>query len=275
MMLTPTPFDMGAIVMGTNSCAVDTVGCHMVSVDPKDLKHLVYSSEKGFGPMSLDEIEVGGDFPLDEMQEKTRTFEFCMEHVDDYFNGKSNLRCTVGTFPEAHSRDYCWGGCPGALQEAMHIFKGYDEDVYSKMKKIHYVVGEITEPLEVHDDEKIIFAGNCTSYHGPINGETVHIESSYKTTSEVNETLTKSNDMLKKTLMSLGNLFRKRKEKYIHLKGCPGSVGDHVHYISFLGKIPNPNFDSRMVFQVNFTYWQMRFFRFVNRLLSLFGMTKR
>ena len=34
MMLTPTPFDLGAIVMGTNSCAVDTVGCHMVHVEP-------------------------------------------------------------------------------------------------------------------------------------------------------------------------------------------------------------------------------------------------
>ena len=45
--------------MGTNSCAVDTVGCHMVNVDPEDLIHLKLTSERGFGPMSLDEIEVG------------------------------------------------------------------------------------------------------------------------------------------------------------------------------------------------------------------------
>ena len=74
MMLTPTPFHLGAIVMGTNSCAVDTVGCHMVNVDPKDLVHLRFSAERGFGPMDIDEIDVRGDFPLEEIQEKTKDF---------------------------------------------------------------------------------------------------------------------------------------------------------------------------------------------------------
>ena len=41
MMLTPTPFPLGAIVMGTNSCAVDTVGCHMVHADPKEVTQFV------------------------------------------------------------------------------------------------------------------------------------------------------------------------------------------------------------------------------------------
>ena len=27
-----------------------------------------------------------------------------------FFADAENLRCTVGTFPEKHSRDYCWGG---------------------------------------------------------------------------------------------------------------------------------------------------------------------
>ena len=75
MMLTPTPFPMGAIVMGTNSCAVDTVGCHMVHVDPQDLLHLKYASQRGLGPMDLDEIEVSGDYPLAEIQSKTALLE--------------------------------------------------------------------------------------------------------------------------------------------------------------------------------------------------------
>ncbi len=89
MMLTPTPFSMGAIVMGLNSCAVDTVGCHMVHVEPNDLIHLRFAAERGFGPMSLDEIEVCGDFPLEEVRDRTRTFELCMEHVDEYFGVKT------------------------------------------------------------------------------------------------------------------------------------------------------------------------------------------
>ena len=72
MMLTPTPFPMGAIVMGTNSCAVDTVGCHMVHVNPEDIIHLRYASERGFGPVNIGEIDVSGDFPLEEVREKAQ-----------------------------------------------------------------------------------------------------------------------------------------------------------------------------------------------------------
>lgn len=272
MMLTPTPFDMGAIVMGTNSCAVDTVGCHMVHVEPNQVKHLELSSKAGFGPMDINEIEVGGDFPLIEMQEKTRNFEFCMEHIDDYFNEISNVKCTVGSFPEQHSADYCWGGCPGALEEAMHIFKGYYPNVYRDIKKIRYVVGEVEGPLELEDDERVLFIGACTKWEGEIDGKKVKIESSYKSTNEVDETKTKSNDMIKKNLGSFLNLFRKRSARYIHLKGCPVSVGDHVHYLSSLGKVGNPNFDRRMVFHVNISYIQMRVRRFINRFLSILGI---
>ena len=70
MMLTPTPFLLGAIVMGTNSCAVDTVGCHMVRVNPNDLIHLKYASQRGYGPMALDQIDVGGDYALEAIQKK-------------------------------------------------------------------------------------------------------------------------------------------------------------------------------------------------------------
>jgi uncharacterized protein (DUF362 family) len=136
MMLTPDPFPLGAIIMGTNSCAVDTVCCHMVSVDPSDLKHLALTSQRGFGPMNINDIEVSGDFPLEEIQKKTEDFSFCMERIDDYFKDHKAVSCTVGKFPEAQA--YCWGGCPGALQEAMHIFKGMDPDV--KIKWGRYVL---------------------------------------------------------------------------------------------------------------------------------------
>jgi len=268
MMLTPTPFPMGAIVMGTNSCAVDTVCCHMVHVDPQDVIHLRYASERGFGPMNLEEIDVSGDLPLQEVQGKTRNFEFCMEHIDSYFEGKSNLSCTVGTFPEKHSPDYCWGGCPGALQEAMHIFKGYYPNVNKEMKKVRYIVGKIDEPLELEEDEKVIFAGNCTSWEGRINGDPVKIESSYKPPQEVDERKTKSNDLLLKTWKTLWSCFTQKNSRYIHAKGCPVSVGDHVHYLSAIAKIKNVNFDPRMLIPLNVAYWKMRTNRALNRLVG-------
>lgn len=268
MMLTPTPFDMGAIIMGTNSCAVDTVCCHMVHVAPKDLIHLKYTSERGFGPMNLGEIEVSGDFPLEDVQAKTKNFEFCMEHIDSYFGDDCNLTCTVGKFPEKHSSDYCWGGCPGAVQESMHILKAYYPDVYQEMKNIHYVVGKVDGPLNIKDNETVFFVGDCTSWEGEIDGEHVKIESSYKSPHEVDEKKTSSNDMLKKTVKTLVNCFTNRKKRYIHIKGCTVSVGDHVHYFSFFGKTGNPNFDPRMVIPLNISYNKMRVMRAINRVFG-------
>ncbi len=266
MMLSPTPFHMGAIVMGTNSCAVDTVGCHMVHVDPESLTHLKYASDRGFGPMDLDAIDVAGDFPLEEIRAKTKNFEFCMAHIDDYFEQGTNLTCTVGRFPEKHSPDYCWGGCPGALQEAMHLFNAMHPDATRKMKKVHYVVGKVDGPIPFEKDEKILFAGNCTAWQGEINGQDVVINSSYRSPQSVDEKKTPSNDMLLKTAKTLWSCLKQRKSDYVHAKGCPVSVGDHVHFLSMIGKLRNLNFDRRVLLPMNIAYWKMRFFRALNRI---------
>ena len=267
MMLTPTPFLLGAIIMGTNSCAVDTVGCHMVRVNPEDVLHLRYASQRGFGPMQLDQIEVGGDYPLTEVQERTRNFKFCVERIDDYFSSTPNLSCTVGTFPETHSADYCRGGCAGALQEAMHIFRGFNPDVDKEMQKVRYVVGKVNGPLNLAEGERVIFAGDCTSWEGEIDGQPVKIESSYKTTGDVDIKKTASNDMLLKTATAIAHALWRRKSRYIHVRGCPLSVAQHVNYVSAMAKIKNPNFDPRLLIPINMAYWQMRFFRFFNRFV--------
>jgi len=50
------------------------------------------------------------------------------------------------------------------------------------------------------------------------------------------------------------------------VKGCTVSVGDHVHYLSSLGKVPNVNFDPKLAMPLNVGYWKMRAHRAVNRL---------
>ena len=268
MMLTPTPFPLGAIVMGINPCAVDTVCCHMVHCNPDDVKHLKFCGERGIGPTNLNEIEIIGDYPLEEVQGKTTNFEFCMERVDDYFKDSKSLSCTVGTFPEGHSTDYCWGGCPGALQEAMHINKGFFPNVDDTMSKVHYVVGAVEGPLEVEDGAKVLFVGDCTKWKGELNGSHVEIEGDYKTTSEVDARKGKSNDMVSKIVGAKTHALLNSSSPYVHVKGCPVSVGQHVTYLSGLGKIPDANFDKRFVVGVNVAYWQMRINRFLNNLFG-------
>ena len=266
MMLTPTAFHMGAIIMGTNSCAVDTVGCHMVNVEPKDVIHLKYASDRGYGPMDISQIEISGDFPLDELKNKNKDFQFLLERIDKYFNNGSNLKCQVGAFPEKHSKDYCWGGCPGALQEAVHIYKSAQPDILKSMKKVRYIAGKIEGDISLDNDERILFAGDCASFNGRINGKKVNIPSLYQGLKKGDEHHTKSNDMIRKTIQTLSKTFMQKNKPYIRAKGCPVSVGDHVHYISSLGKVKNMNFHPDLVFGVNLAYLKMRFNRFKNTI---------
>lgn len=268
MMLTPTPFAMGAIVMGVNSCAVDTVGCHMVHVEPRTVAHLRLAAERGFGPVDIDDIDVGGDYPLEAVQSKTRDFQFCVERIDHYFERSGNLSCTVGMFPEEHSRDYCWGGCPGALQEAMHIIRAYYPDVDHRLRKVRYVVGKVDGPLALQEGERVIFAGKCTSWQGEIGGRSVKIESSYRPPCQVDESKTGSNDLLLRTFRALWACLRSVNRGYIHAKGCPIAISDHIHYISAIGAVRNPNFDRRMLVTLNIAYWRMRIARLANRLFE-------
>ena len=87
---------------------------------------------------------------------------------------------------------------------------------------------------------------------------------SYKSPSEVDERKTKSNDLHLKTWKTLWACFRHRNSRYIHAKGCPVSVGDHIHYLSATAKINNFNFDSRMLMPLNIAYFKMRADRFRN-----------
>ena len=268
MMLTPTPYKLGAIVMGTNQCAVDTVCSHMVNVDPAQVAHLRLASERGYGPISLDQIDIEGDYLLEEIQAKTGDFQFCLERIDSYFGPQSNLSCTVGSFPEEHSRDYCWGGCPGALQEAMHILRAFNPGLDKRMKKIRYVVGRVEGPLDLEEDERVIFAGDCTAWEGEIDGKRVKIEPRYRRKEEIDPRTAPSSDMILKNLASLWECLKSRSSRYVRAYGCPFSVAEHVNYLSALGGVKNPNFDHRLFFSVNVAYWQMRFMRFLNRLLD-------
>jgi hypothetical protein len=74
--------------------------------------------------------------------------------------------------------------------------------------------------------------------------------------------------MILKILGAKIHALMNRRSKYVHVKGCPVSVGQHVTYLSALGKIPDVNFDKRFVVGVNVAYWQMRINRFLKRLFG-------
>ena len=94
------------------------------------------------------------------------------------------------------------------------------------------------------------------------------IKGDYKRPHEVDETKTKTNDMLFKTVTGLFSVYKNKGSKYLHAKGCTLSVAEHVNFLSVMAGIKNPHFDLRLSLGLNITYWQMRFMRFFNRLVG-------
>lgn len=82
--------------------------------------------------------------------------------------------------------------------------KGINPNVNTEVDKIQYVVSNVEGSLKLDKGQKVIFAGDCTSWKGDILGQQVSIESSFKRPCETDEKRTKSNDLLLKTVQTPG-----------------------------------------------------------------------
>jgi len=247
-MLTPEPYPLGAILMGTNAVAIDTVACHIIGFEPRDVMHLRLSCERGYGPIDMAEIELGGDFPLEEIQEIAAKFRVPTEHVDVVLNDTSNLTTYVGKPPDPEKMDYCWGGCPGALIEAMEIVRMLQPNVYREVKPLHFVFGNYEGKLDAKPWERVIFCGDCAQFKGTICGKPVEIQSEYVSRDKKDPHSVKSKGLIVRMSQFVLNIFRNRRSQVLRGRGCPVSVAENVLFLWKPGGTKNPYLDSRIVF---------------------------
>src|ERR1700688_3861526 len=98
-MLTPKPFDLKLIVMGNNQVAFDAVCCAIIGVDPRDVDHIRFAAERGFGTLDLSKIQITGDVKLEQAKERAKGFEVGLIRVEKYFEG-SRITAYAGPPPE-------------------------------------------------------------------------------------------------------------------------------------------------------------------------------
>ncbi len=238
MMVCTEPRPLGAIVMGTNACAVDTVCAHILHLDPAQVVHLRLCSERGYGPCSLGDLEIGGDYPLDEVRTRSAGFRILHERIDEHF-ADGPLTCTVGDFPGEGWRDYCWGGCPGVLQEVVHLCRRVFPGCEDRMRKVRCVVGRVEGPLDLAPDERVLFLGDCAGWEGEIGGEPVTVESRYMSHRDLHAHGRQSVDPLRGRLRLARQARRVKGARWHRLKGCPVPQAELQHHLALLGGIPD------------------------------------
>jgi uncharacterized protein (DUF362 family) len=249
-MLTPTPFDLGLLIMGNSQLAFDAVCCAIIGIDPRTVDHLRLTEEAGFGTLDVSKVAISGDVSLEEAQARARGFKVGLIRVEKYFEG-TNISAYAGPPPESEHSDYCWGGCPGAIEEAIEILRVYDKDTDAKMPRLHVVFGAYDGAIDAGPGERVVFIGDCSTWSGELAGKPVQIRSTYKDRATHDPHHAKHDDIFKKLSVTTKKVAATRNEPYLRMEGCPVSVAEQVLALVSLGGLKNPYLDPSQV--VGFT----------------------
>jgi uncharacterized protein (DUF362 family) len=254
-MLTPTPFDLGMIIMGNSQVAFDAVCCSIIGIDPMTVDHIRLAAAQGFGTTDLSKIEITGDVSLEEAKKRAKGFKVGLIRVEKYFEG-THISAYAGPPPEPEHGDYCWGGCPGAIEEAIEILRVFDKNTDAKMPRIHFVFGAYDGEIPAKPGEKVVFIGDCANWSGDIAGKPVSIENLYKDRSTMDPHTASQDDIFVK----LATAGKKLRGDVIRLEGCPVSVSEQVLALVTLGKLNNPFLDPKQAatFTRGYLGWKSR-----------------
>ncbi len=252
-MLTPKPFPLKLIVMGDNQVAFDAVCCHIIGVDPREVEHIRLAEERGFGTTDLSRIQITGDVSLHDAQKRAKGFQVGLVRVEKYFEG-THITAYAGPPPERERTDYCWGGCPGAIEEAIEILRLFDEQTDEKLPRLHVVFGAYEGKIDAKPGEKVVFIGDCATWKGDLGGQLVQIENRYQNRDTRDPYHASADDIYKKMLHIRKALSKSAADPYVRLEGCPVSVAEQVLALVSLGHLKNPYLDPRAVLIFNKAY---------------------
>ncbi|MDP3275008.1 MAG: DUF362 domain-containing protein [Deltaproteobacteria bacterium] len=266
-MLTPKPRRLNLIIMGDNQLAFDAVCCAIAGVNPREVPHLRLAFEEGFGPLDLSEITLSGDVTLEQAKARAEGFEVGLVRVEKYFEG-TNITAYAGPPPEKEHTDYCWGGCPGAVEEAIEIIRQYDSECDAKMPRMHIVFGAYEGPIDAKEGEKVIFIGDCAQWKGELKGELVSVESLYRDRATKDPHEAKHSDIYEKMLSIYRKVHRESDAPAMRLEGCPVSVAEQVLALVALAKLKNPFFDPKQAVGFNRAYLSWRGLEVIKRVVS-------
>lgn len=147
--------DLGIVLMAKNPVAHDVVCAHILGLDPQHIHHLRLAHERGYGPLSLDEIEIEGDVSLEDVQEKTKTWDIGMIRVDEVDCG---IRVLCG-------EPYCSGGCHGIFLDWLYMIKDRKPKLWRNLPPWTVIIGKYNGDVSAR---RLMVIGTCSEIQGKI-----------------------------------------------------------------------------------------------------------
>jgi len=156
--LTQHGHSLGVVIMATNPLAHDTVCAHIFHLDPRRIGHLAAAQARGYGPIDLNEIEIGGDITLDELRERTKTWETGFIRVDD-------VACGIKVLS---GEPYCTGGCHGVFLDWLYMIKDRKPKLWQNLPPWTVVIGKYHGDVTA---DKLLLLGACTEIQGKVKAK--------------------------------------------------------------------------------------------------------
>jgi len=146
---------LGLILLSDDPLAHDVVCAHILHLDPRNIRHLALASARGYGSLELKDIDISGDFPLEEVRRTTEGWDTGFIRVDDL---ECNIRVLSG-------EPYCCGGCQGVFLDWLYMFKDRKPKMWKKMPSWTVVIGKYKGDVTA---DRLMLVGTCTEIEGKV-----------------------------------------------------------------------------------------------------------
>ena len=146
---------LGIILMATDPVAHDVVCSHILHLDPQHIHHLRIAHERGYGSLSLDEIEIEGDISLEEIRQKTKNWDLGLVKVDKV---DCNIKTIIG-------EPYCPGGCHGIFLDWLYMFKDRKPELWKNLPPWTVVIGQHSGDVSA---SRVMVIGTCSGIQGKV-----------------------------------------------------------------------------------------------------------
>ncbi|MEE8378582.1 MAG: DUF362 domain-containing protein [Candidatus Aminicenantaceae bacterium] len=146
---------LGLIILATNPVAHDAVCAHILHLDPKKIPYLSIAHKRGYGPLDLSEITIGGDISLEEIRKTTKTWDLGLKRIDKVDTGMKIL-CGL---------PYCSGGCHGIFLDWLYMIKDRKPKLWKKLPEWTVVIGKYKGDVTA---KRLMKIGSCTEIQGNV-----------------------------------------------------------------------------------------------------------
>lgn len=158
----PQGHHLGLIMVADDPVASDAVASAVLGYEPEETEHLRLASERGYGSISLGDIEISGDISIEELREKT---DGVVSEYQDIQKLDTPLKFYCGDAPERDA--FCYGGCLAAVKGCLGTTDKRRPGAVKNARPGAIVTG-IYDGDVVHPGQTVLMLGDCTKVTGEL-----------------------------------------------------------------------------------------------------------